>query len=306
MSLAGWRLALAAVLALASALGQAVELAVRGAWTQGGMIVGQVAPLAKVWLGKKAVAVGRDGHFVLGLDRDAPREVELTVSDPPGEQQYRFAVARRDYPVQRVDGVPERTVTPPVEVLARIRREQELVDHARAQVSARQDFLAGFVRPLEGPITGVYGSARIYNGVPRNPHYGLDIAAPSGTLVRAPAAGMVRLAQPDLYFSGGTLIVDHGQGLSSTFMHLSALLVGEGDELAPGDPIARVGATGRATGPHLDWRMNWRDARVDPALVLDHFPAMAGASRAPVPAATMHPDSVAVDSGAAQSAAVEP
>lgn len=291
-----WRLVVTAALALAGVPGQAAELAVRGAWTQGGMIVGQVAPVAKVWLGRKAVAVGRDGHFILGLDRDAPREIELTVSDPLGEQRYRFAVARRDYPVQRVDGVPARTVTPPAEMLARIRREQEWVDRARAEVSARQDFLAGFTRPLQGPITGVYGSTRIYNGVPRNPHFGLDIAAPTGALVRAPAAGVVRLAQPDLYFSGGTLIVDHGQGLSSTFMHLSALLVGEGEELAPGDPIARVGATGRATGPHLDWRMNWRDVRVDPALVLDHFPS--------VKAAATGSAGVAADPQAAQSAAL--
>jgi len=202
----------------------------------------------------------------------------VTVADPLGQHRYRFDVARRSYDVQRIDGVPERTVTPPAEVLARIRREQALVDRARAPVSARQDFLSGFARPLEGPITGVYGSARIYNGVPKNPHYGLDIAAPSGTLVRAPAAGVVRLAQPDLYFSGGTLIVDHGQGLTSTFIHLSALLVAEGDELARGEPIARVGATGRATGPHLDWRMNWQDVRIDPALVLRHFPAAAPAT----------------------------
>ena len=250
----------------------ALELEVRGAWEQGGMVVGRVAPVARVSLGNKPVAVGRDGHFVLGLGRDAPAQVELTVSDPLGRHSYRFDVARRSYEVQRVDGVPEQTVTPPPEVLGRIRREQELVDRARAEVSPRQDFLAGFVRPLEGRITGVYGSLRIYNGVPKNPHYGLDIAAPTGTLVRAPAPGVVRLAEPDLYFSGGTLIVDHGQGLTSTFIHLSALLVGPGDELARGDPIARVGATGRATGPHLDWRMNWRDVRIDPALVLRHFP----------------------------------
>ena len=270
--------ALAVILALAGGSAPALELEVRGAWEQGGMVIGRVAPVAKVWLDKTPVAVGRDGHFVLGLDRDAPAQVEVTVADPLGQHRYRFDVARRSYDVQRVDGVPERTVTPPAEVLARIRREQELVDRARAPVSARQDFLAGFARPLDGPITGVYGSARIYNGVPKNPHYGLDIAAAAGTLVRAPAAGVVRLAQPDLYFSGGTLIVDHGQGLTSTFIHLSALLVAEGDELTRGEPIARVGATGRATGPHLDWRMNWRHVRIDPALVLRHFPATSPAT----------------------------
>lgn len=274
---------LTVILALASGAAPALELEVRGAWEQGGMVIGRVASVAKVWLDQTPVAVGRDGHFVLGLDRDAPAQVAVTVADPLGQHHYRFEVARRSYDVQRIDGVPERTVTPPAEVLARIRREQELVDRARAPVSARQDFLSGFARPLEGPITGVYGSARIYNGVPKNPHYGLDIAAPVGTLVRAPAAGVVRLAQPDLYFSGGTLIVDHGQGLTSTFIHLSALLVTEGDELARGQPIARVGATGRATGPHLDWRMNWRHARIDPALVLRHFPAISPAAMSAAP-----------------------
>lgn len=244
----------------------------QGVWRQGGMIVGRVAPAARVTFAGKSVPVSADGHFVVGLGRDAPAAVTLVVSDPLGPRRYRFDVERRSYPVQRVDGVPESTVVPPPEAMERIRREQALVDAARAVVSSRDDFLGGFNRPLDGPITGVYGSLRIYNGVPRNPHFGLDIAAPTGTLVRAPAPGVVRLAQPDLYFSGGTLILDHGRGLSSSFIHLSALLVREGDAVARGDPIARVGATGRANGPHLDWRMNWFDVRLDPALVLQYFP----------------------------------
>ena len=244
----------------------------QGVWRQGGMIIGRVAPTARVTFDRKSVPVSPDGHFVVGLGRDAPATMTLIVTDPMGPRHYRFDVERRSYAVQRVDGVPERTVTPPPEVMDRIRREQELVDRARAVNSPRRDFLAGFSRPLDGPITGVYGSQRIYNGVPKNPHFGLDIAAPTGALVRAPAPGVVRLAQPDLYFSGGTLIVDHGQGLTSSFIHLSAILVKEGDELVRGDPIARVGATGRATGPHLDWRMNWFDVRLDPALALQYFP----------------------------------
>jgi murein DD-endopeptidase MepM/ murein hydrolase activator NlpD len=247
----------------------------QGIWRQGGMVIGRVAPTARVTFDRKSVPVAPDGHFVVGLGRDAPAIATLIVTDPMGPRHYRFDVERRSYAVQRVDGVPESTVTPPPEVMDRIRREQELVDRARAVNSPRRDFLAGFSRPLDGPITGVYGSLRVYNGVPRNPHFGLDIAAPTGTLVRAPAPGIVRLAQADLYFSGGTLIVDHGQGLTSSFIHLSAILVKEGDELARGDPIARVGSTGRATGPHLDWRMNWFDVRLDPALVLQYFPPVA-------------------------------
>ncbi|MFP5413626.1 MAG: M23 family metallopeptidase [Gammaproteobacteria bacterium] len=248
----------------------------QGVWRQGGMVIGRVAPTARVTFDRKSVPVSPDGHFVVGLGRDAPATMTLIVTDPMGPRHYRFDVERRSYQVQRVDGVPQSTVTPPPEVMERIEREQELVDRARAINSPRRDFLAGFSRPLDGPITGVYGSLRVYNGVPKNPHFGLDIAAPTGTQVRAPAPGVVRLVQPDLYFSGGTLIVDHGQGLTSTFIHLSAILVKEGDELARGDPIACVGATGRATGPHLDWRMNWFDVRLDPALVLQYFPPAAG------------------------------
>ena len=273
MNLRRWAVPLAAWLIWAQVAAAADELRFRGIWRQGGMVVGRVAPLAKVTLAGRPVAVGRDGYFVVGLGRDAPPEIELTVIDPLGQRSLRFEVGQRQYPVQRIEGVPQRTVTPPPEVLSRIRQEQELVDRARGQISPRQDFLDGFTRPLDGPITGVYGSARIYNGVPRNPHYGLDIAAPTGDPVYAPAAGKVTLTHKDMYFSGGTLIVDHGQGLSSTFIHLSETLVEEGAEVARGDPIARVGATGRATGPHLDWRMNWRDVRIDPDLVLTHFPA---------------------------------
>jgi murein DD-endopeptidase MepM/ murein hydrolase activator NlpD len=126
---------------------------------------------------------------------------------------------------------------------------------------------------LIGPITGVYGSQRVYNGVPKNPHYGVDYAAPTGTEVVAPAAGIVRLAHPDLFYSGGTMIIDHGHGLSSSFLHLSGLLVAEGARVTRGQPIALVGATGRATGPHLDWRMNWHQQRIDPQLVLETLPS---------------------------------
>jgi murein DD-endopeptidase MepM/ murein hydrolase activator NlpD len=148
-----------------------------------------------------------------------------------------------------------------------------MVAEARRLITDKTDFLAGFIKPLEGPITGVYGSQRFYNGIPKSPHYGLDYAAPEGTVVKAPAAGTVRLAHDDLFYSGGTLIIDHGHGLSSSFLHLSEILVVEGSRVERGVPIARVGATGRATGPHLDWRMTWLNQRVDPALVLQSFPA---------------------------------
>ena len=154
----------------------------------------------------------------------------------------------------------------------RIARDSKAVKQARAKITDHEWFVGGFIRPLEGPITGVYGSQRIYNGIPKQPHYGIDYAAPEGAKVRAPAGGVVTLVHDNMYFSGGTLIIDHGHGLSSTFLHLSKILVKPGSYVRRGMDLAEVGATGRATGPHLDWRMNWRDVRIDPQLVLGALP----------------------------------
>ena len=154
----------------------------------------------------------------------------------------------------------------------RIRQDSALVKKARRDSSANLDFLGGFIKPLDGPITGVYGSQRIYNGIPGSPHYGVDYAAPIGTLVLAPASGKITLAHPDLFYSGGTIIMEHGFGLTSSFLHLSEILVSVGQRVEQGTAIARVGATGRATGPHLDWRMNWLNVRVDPQLVMRALP----------------------------------
>ena len=250
------------------------SLELKGELVQGGMLVGQVTPGEQVEVMGRPVRVDDQGLFVFGLGRDAPAEIKLTHTNGGNEVvTYSYAVAQRVYREQRVEGVPQKTVTPPPEVLERIRREAALVREARTVDDKRTDFLTGFVKPLEGPITGVYGSRRVYNGTPGNPHYGLDIAAPTGTEVFAPAPGVVTLVHRDMFYSGGTLLIDHGYGISSTFIHLSELLVEEGQQVAPGDPIARVGATGRATGPHLDWRINWFEVRLDPALVLEQFPA---------------------------------
>ncbi len=250
------------------------SLELQGELVQGGMLIGRVTPGEQIEVMGRPVRVDDQGLFVFGLGRDAPAEIKLTHTKGGNEVvTYSYAVAQRVYREQRVEGVPQKTVTPPPEVLERIRREATLVREARTVDDRRTDFLSGFVKPLEGPITGVYGSRRVYNGTPGNPHYGLDIAAPTGTEVFAPAPGVVTLVHRDMFYSGGTLLIDHGYGISSTFIHLSELLVEEGQQVAPGDPIARVGATGRATGPHLDWRINWFEVRLDPALVLEQFPA---------------------------------
>ena len=238
---------------------------------QGGMLRGHTLPSATVTFADITVPVLPDGAFLLGLGRDMPRSNELTITtDETCVQQV--AVAAREYRLQEITGVPQQTVTPSEEHLERIRAERAKVRTAKAQRLALDDgFRAvrdGFAWPVTGRISGVYGSQRIYNGTPGTPHYGVDVARPTGTPVTAPAAGRVTLAEPDLFYSGGTVILDHGYGLSSSFLHLSEVSVSVGDQLAPGDLIGAIGATGRATGPHLDWRMSWFNQRIDPQLLV--------------------------------------
>jgi len=261
--------------AAAAASGPALELT--GEPVQGGLLVGRAGPGASVELDGRTVPVGQDGVFLVGFGRDAAPEALLRVVGPDGVAETRhLAVRQREYDIQRIDGLPESKVTPPAEVVERIRREAEAVRRARATSRAGADFLGGFQWPAEGRVSGVYGSQRILNGEPRQPHFGVDLALPRGTPVAAPADGVVVFADPDLYYSGGTLIIDHGRGLSSSFLHLDRILVAVGDRVARGQPVAHAGATGRATGPHLDWRMNLGEERIDPERVLEVLPAVSG------------------------------
>jgi murein DD-endopeptidase MepM/ murein hydrolase activator NlpD len=249
----------------------AVEL--RGEWRQGSVIFGRAAPGSTVSFKGRAVRVADDGRFVIGLDRDEAPEVELVVARTGVATDRRtMKVASRTYDIQRIDGLPPAQVTPPPAAQKRIERDYAQVRAARASDTPRGDVFAGFIWPCLGPISGVFGSQRILNGVPKQPHYGVDVAVPVGTQVVAPAGGIVTLAVPDMYYTGGTLMIEHGHGLSSAFLHLSKLHVKEGQELRQGDLIAEVGATGRVTGPHLDWRVNWLDARVDAQLLVGPMP----------------------------------
>lgn len=233
------------------------------------MIIGKTIAGAVIRLDDQAIRITPQGDFAFGFGRDAPATAILTVTEPgKSAVTQTLDIAQREYNIQRVEGVPQQTVTPSEESLARIRKENAQVKSARATDSDLTYFLQTFRWPLIGPLTGFYGSQRYYNGEPRRPHYGLDIAAPKGTLVYAPADGIVTLAHPDMFYSGGTLIMDHGYGISSTFIHLSEVLVKPGDKIRQGDPIAKVGAGGRSTGPHLDWRLNWYDVRLDPQLIM--------------------------------------
>ncbi|GMQ95575.1 MAG: M23 family metallopeptidase [Gammaproteobacteria bacterium] len=244
---------------------QAGTLKLDGESIQGALLIGRTDPGTVVKIDGNAVRVSDGGVFLLGFGRDAPAKARLDAIFPDGSRTHRdLQVRQRSYELQRIDGLPPHKVSPSEADMVRIRMETAMVKKARTRDDPREDFLGGFVWPVRGRISGVYGSQRILNGEPRRPHFGIDIAAPTGTIVRAPADGVVTLTHNGMFFSGVTLIVDHGHGLSSTFMHLNAILVKEGERVRQGDPIAEVGATGRVTGPHVDWRINLFSNRLDP------------------------------------------
>jgi len=257
------------VICISCAATAASALELRGDWQQGGLIFGKVPAGTQVEYKGKKLHIAPDGQFIIGLGRDEPAQATVTTIDKNGQQQtHEFPVKAREYAIQKVTGVPQKTVEPDPEQVERAKREAQMAADARKGDLPLMFFAQKFEWPLLGPITGVYGSQRFYNGIPNSPHYGVDIAQPVGTLVRAPASGVVTLVHPDMFFSGGTLIIDHGHGLSSTFIHLSKILVKKGDAITQGQAIAKVGKTGRATGPHLDWRMNWFEERIDPQLLV--------------------------------------
>lgn len=265
----GWLLALATYAESAPQL--------KGRWQPGAALIGTVEPGSKVRFGGRAVSVSADGRFVIGLPYDAPPAAELFVIDASGtERRYEYAVEPRVYDVQKIGGLPQGMVEPPPEVLARIENDQKLVAAARVFDTPRSDFAQAFRWPVPAQVTGVFGSSRVLNGVQKQPHFGIDLAAGEGTKVIAPAGGVVRLAHRDLYYTGGTIILDHGHGLSTAYLHLSKLEVSEGQDVAAGEVIGRVGKTGRATGPHLCWRANWFDVRLDPSLLIEPDPAAKG------------------------------
>jgi murein DD-endopeptidase MepM/ murein hydrolase activator NlpD len=245
----------------------AVEL--EGQFRQGGLIFGKATPGTKVSLDGRVLQVSPSGDFVFGFGRDAPPKAVLRI-EWAGQvaEERKLDVSPRKYRIQRIDGLPKRMVTPPPEVLARIKRENASIAKVRSNDTPALHFRGRWLRPSIGKVTGVYGSQRVLNGKPRRPHFGIDFAAPVGTQVVAPAGGTVVLAHKDMYYTGGTIILDHGHGLTSAFLHLSALSVKQGDAVKRGQRIGAIGATGRATGPHLDWRINWFDKRVDPAFLL--------------------------------------
>ena len=237
---------------------------------QGALVFGKVPPGSQVRYRERLLRATGYGTVALGVGRDETGPLKVDVTLPSGRMEpVSIAVTPRDWPVEHVNGVPPKTVNPPPEIAARIQHEQALVTAARERDDERTDFALPFQWPVQGRISGRFGNARVYNGQPGAGHSGMDIAAPDGTPVKAPAGGVVTFASPDLYLTGGTVLLDHGHGVSSNFLHLSRIDVKVGDRIEPGQVIGAVGATGRATGPHLHWGMNWFDTRIDPLLVLE-------------------------------------
>ena len=241
---------------------------------QGALVIGTTHPAATVEYAGRRVRVSPNGVFAIGIARDAGSPAVVVVTQPGTPRtEHRIEVRPRDWPLERITGVPPKTVKPPPEIAARIEREQAEVSAARTRDDARADFAQAFRWPVQGRISGRFGNARVYvlpdgTDVPQTPHSGMDIAVPTGTPVQAPASGVVTFARSDLYLTGGTVLLDHGQGVSSNFLHLSRIDVRVGDRVEQGQVIGAVGATGRASGPHLHWGMNWFEVRVDPLLVL--------------------------------------
>jgi murein DD-endopeptidase MepM/ murein hydrolase activator NlpD len=249
------------------------DLKLAGKFVQGGLVRGQVEPESAVWLDGRSLRVTSDGRFVLGFGRDAPASAELRIRAPSGdERRHILEIAPRSYEVQRVDGLPPRTVTPSAADLARIRTDAALLDAARGRDTQARGFMEQMAWPVVGPISGVFGSQRILNGEPRAPHRGVDVAAPTGTPVGATASGVVSLAETAMYFTGGTVMLDHGHGLHSIYVHLDEVRVTVGQQLHQGHTLGTVGATGRATGPHLHWGVYWFDQAVDPTLLVGAMP----------------------------------
>lgn len=241
---------------------------VRGAALQGDLMVFKAAPGSAVSLDGVPQTISEQGYFAVGFHRDDSASVRLDINHHDGRTDRLVLTPQtRIYDIQRIDNLPANMVTPPQQTLDRIRQDIADVKAARAVFSAHDDALVnGFDWPVWGRISGIYGSQRILNGQPRQPHYGIDIAAAPGLAVRAPADGQVVMAK-DLYFTGGTIIIDHGHYLNSTYSHLQEMIVPEGTHVKRGEIIGSVGSTGRSTGPHLDWRINWKQKRLDPLLL---------------------------------------
>ena len=241
-----------------------------GNFKQGSFILGKTDPNSKVFIDERRVRVSNDGYFVFGLDRDRKNNILIKIINKKETKFIEKKVFKRKYKIQRIDGLPPKQVTPPPEVYERIKKDNILIGKARAIDSRLIFFKEKFIYPIDKYIiTGVYGSQRILNGKPRRPHYGIDFHAPEGTPVKSMMSGVVTLVENDMYFTGGTIIFDHGHGISTLYMHMKDINVKKGQKVKKGEIVGTLGQSGRATGPHLDIRLNWFEIKLDPMSILN-------------------------------------
>ena len=247
---------------------QVCALELKGTFEQGSLIIGKTNPSNEIYVDQKKLKVSKEGYFVFGISRDRKKNIIISISEDNKASQVIKSVKSRKFKVQKIDGLPKRKVSPNDEDMKRIRKEGKLIAKAKNVNSDLSFFFKDFIRPVDGITTGVFGSQRVLNGKPRRPHYGIDIAAAKGTKIKNSNSGNVLLAANNLFFTGGTIIIEHGHGLISIYSHLDKIFVNKGDFVKKGELIATVGSTGRSTGPHLDFRLYCRNIPVDPDLVI--------------------------------------
>lgn len=263
---------LLAGLTLLFTVNAAAQIQLMGKMEQGALIRATVEPGTQVYLNGKTLKVTPEGALVFGFSRKAELKQELKLVYLDGLTQIKpLSIKAKEYKIDRVNGISKKIMKPDPKAQERSAKDSRQVKAARSQFSELESFTQDFIWPLTGRISGVYGSQRVYNGKPGNPHYGVDVAAKTGTVVVAPADGVISLSVADMFYSGGTIILDHGYGVSSSFLHLSKLYVEDGEVIKQGQAIAEVGATGRVTGPHLDWRVNWYQMRLDPVTIVPNM-----------------------------------
>ena len=239
-----------------------------GNFIQGGLIKGKAFPNANIKFLDKKIFLDEKNRFVFGFGRDFENKAIVSITYKKKLITKSLSIEKQNYKIQRIEGLPKRMVTPPESVYKRIISENKEIAKVRKLNSNVSFIFQNFVWPLKGIITGVFGSQRVLNGKPKRPHYGIDIAAKEGTEIIAPLDSIVRMAEKDLYYTGGTIMLDHGHGVTSVYSHLSKILVKVNENIKKGDIIGLVGSTGRSTGPHLDWRINWFEQRLDPSLLI--------------------------------------
>ena len=244
------------------------KIVLEGDFVQGGLVKGKINKDLDIKFKEKVLRKTSNGSFVIGFGRDHPKQANLYFFANQNWILKKLDIKQRKYKTQVINGLEKKMVTPPKSFWDRIKKENKVIKEVR-NLDSNLDFIfQKFNWPTRGIITGVFGSQRILNGKPKRPHYGVDIAAPEGSDILAPTEAIVRMAEEDLYYTGGTVMLDHGHGVTSVYSHLSSINVKVGDKINKDQKIGEVGSTGRSTGPHLDWRINWFTERLDPALFI--------------------------------------